>query len=154
MRRFKKSKRIKQTGSVDKTTFGALVAPMSEVLQKPVKKPKNFGVAMLTYAKSHLGEHPVEVGGPNRGPLVRLYMAATRAITGPGALPSSPSPQAGIEHSSAPRCPSPARSGATNSPARPRLRHLRSNAALHGVPISLIATSVMAANSTGEHVSK
>ena len=73
VRRFQKAKRLKATGKVDKKTFGALVAPMSEVLQKPVKKPKNFGVAMLTYAKSHLGEHPVEVGGPNRGPWVRLY---------------------------------------------------------------------------------
>jgi len=74
VRRFQKAKRLKQTGKVDKKTFSALVAPMSEVLQKPVKKPKNFGVAMLSYAKSHLAEHPVEVGGPNRGPWVRLYM--------------------------------------------------------------------------------
>ena len=74
VRRFQKAKRIKQTGRVDKKTFGALVAPMAAVLEKPVRKPKNFGVAMLTYAKSHLAEHPVEVGGPNRGPWVRLYM--------------------------------------------------------------------------------
>src|SRR4029078_1264514 len=49
--RFQKAKRIKQTGRVDKRTFGALVAPMSAVLEKPLKKPKSFGVAMLTYAK-------------------------------------------------------------------------------------------------------
>ena len=47
---------------------------MSAVVEKPVRKPKNFGVAMLTYAKAHLAQHPVEVGGPNRGPWVRLYM--------------------------------------------------------------------------------
>jgi len=74
VRRFQKAKRIKQTGRVDKKTFSALVAPMSAVVEKPVRKPKNFGVAMLTYAKAHLAQHPVEVGGPNRGPWVRLYM--------------------------------------------------------------------------------
>jgi len=74
VKRFQKAKRIKQTGRVDKKTFSALVAPMSAVVEKPVRKPKNFGVAMLTYAKAHLAQHPVEVGGPNRGPWVRLYM--------------------------------------------------------------------------------
>lgn len=74
VRRFQKEKRIKQTGRVDKKTFSALVAPMVAVMHKPVRKPKNFGVAMLLYAKTHLAEHPVEVGGPNRGPWVRLYM--------------------------------------------------------------------------------
>ena len=72
--RFQKAKRIKQSGRVDKKTFSALVAPMSAVVGKQVKKPKNFGVAMLAYAKAHLARHPVEVGGPNRGPWVRLYM--------------------------------------------------------------------------------
>jgi hypothetical protein len=74
VKRFQKAKRIRQTGRVDKKTFGALVAPMVAVLHTPVKKPKSLGVAMLMYAKTHLAEHPVEVGGPNRGPWVRLYM--------------------------------------------------------------------------------
>lgn len=54
-------------------TFSALVAPMSAVLQKPLRKPKSLGTAMLTYARAHLAQHPLEVGGPNRGPWVRLY---------------------------------------------------------------------------------
>jgi hypothetical protein len=73
VRRFQKAKRIKQTGRVNRRTFSALVAPMSAVLQKPVRKPKTLGVAVLTYAKAHLAQHPLEVGGPNRGPWVRLY---------------------------------------------------------------------------------
>jgi len=73
VRRFQKAKRLKPTGKVDSKTFSALVAPLNEVLEKPLKRPKDFGVAMLLYAKTHLAEHPVEVGGPNRGPWVRLY---------------------------------------------------------------------------------
>jgi len=73
VRRFQKAKRIRQTGKVNQRTFSALTAPMSAVLQKPLRKPKSFGVAVLTYAKAHLAQHPVEVGGPNRGPWVRLY---------------------------------------------------------------------------------
>lgn len=73
VRRFQKANRIKQTGKVNPRTFSALVAPMSAVLQKPLRKPKSLGTAMLTYAKAHLAQHPLEVGGPNRGPWVRLY---------------------------------------------------------------------------------
>jgi len=73
VRRFQKANRIRQTGTVNQRTFSALVAPMSAVLQKPVRKPKSLGTAMLAYAKSHLAQNPREVGGPNRGPWVRLY---------------------------------------------------------------------------------
>jgi hypothetical protein len=65
--------RIRQTGKVNPRTFHALIAPMIAVLQKPVRKPKSLGVAILTYARSHLAQHPREVGGPNRGPWARLY---------------------------------------------------------------------------------
>lgn len=75
VRRFQKANHIKQTGRVNPRTFSALVAPMSAVLQKPLRKPKSLGIAMLTYAKSHLAQNPHEVGGPNRGPWVRLYMS-------------------------------------------------------------------------------
>jgi hypothetical protein len=73
VRRFQKEKRMKQTGKVNQRTFSALVAPMSAVLAKPVRKPKSLGTAILTYAKAHLAQQPREVGGPNRGPWVRLY---------------------------------------------------------------------------------
>lgn len=73
VKRFQKAKHLKQTGKVNQRTFGALTAPLSAVLAKPVRKPKSLGTAILTYAKAHLAQHPVEVGGPNRGPWVRLY---------------------------------------------------------------------------------
>ena len=73
VQRFQKAHRIRQTGKVNPRTFHALIAPMIAVLQKPVRKPKSLGGAILTYARSHLAQHPREVGGPNRGPWVRLY---------------------------------------------------------------------------------
>ena len=73
VRRFQNAHRIRQTGKVNPRTFHALIAPMIAALQKPVRKPKSLGVAVLTYARSHLAQHPREAGGPNRGPWVRLY---------------------------------------------------------------------------------
>ena len=68
-----KARRLRQTGRVNQRTFSALVAPMRAVLRKPVRKPKSLGIAMLICAKAHLAQSPREVGGPNRGPWVRLY---------------------------------------------------------------------------------
>ena len=73
VKRFQKANHIKQTGKVNQRTFSALTAPLSAVLAKPVRKPKSLRTAILTYAKAHLAQHPREVGGPNRGPWVRLY---------------------------------------------------------------------------------
>ena len=73
VKRFQKAKHLKQTGKANQRTFSALTAPLRAVLAKPVRKPRNLGTAILTYAKAHLAQHPIEVGGPNRGPWVRLY---------------------------------------------------------------------------------
>lgn len=71
---FQSANGLAPTGVVDRATFDAQVAPFVRV-QRPISAA-GLGVGELTvaYAKQHLAEHPREIGGPNRGPWVRLYM--------------------------------------------------------------------------------
>ncbi len=65
---------IAPTDEVDQETFDALVAPMVDTLRQRLNSSIPFGDAVVEYANAHLTAHPVEVGGDNRGPWVRLYM--------------------------------------------------------------------------------
>jgi hypothetical protein len=62
------------SGTVDNQTWDALVTPMVAALQ-PIQ-PGTGGLAPLiaAYAAQHVAQHPLEVGGDNRGPWVRLYL--------------------------------------------------------------------------------
>ena len=60
-------------GPVDLQTWSALVKPMHELMSY---KPRAvlLGEAVMEVAQAHLAAHPVEAGGDNRGPWVRMYM--------------------------------------------------------------------------------
>ena len=66
---------VAAAGQVDARTFQALVQPMTDVLQPIANPPVGLGAAVMAYAERHLAQHPVEVGGQNCGPWVRLYMS-------------------------------------------------------------------------------
>lgn len=71
---FQKKAKLPQTGVVDDATWLALVRPLREALQEP----KGIGSSSLQMtvrkvAEQHLKQHPIEIGGDNRGPWVRLY---------------------------------------------------------------------------------
>jgi len=74
VRRFQGAAKLPQTGTVDAATHGALTAPMLRALTLLPAQGKSYGDLVVAYAKQHLAEHPVEVGGQNCGPWVRLYM--------------------------------------------------------------------------------
>jgi lysozyme family protein len=64
------------SGELDEETWALLTAPM----RKALVKVENAGAMALdelaiTIAKQHLAQKPVEAGGNNLGPWVRLYMA-------------------------------------------------------------------------------
>ena len=67
------------TGTVNKTTWRALTAPLTHALAS-MKLPASSSVtqAMLQVAQQHLAQHPVEMGGDNRGPWVRVYMGGNQ----------------------------------------------------------------------------
>lgn len=71
--RFQTESGLEPTGKVDDATFGQLVSPMREVLRKRVA-PMSIYDAVVQYAQAHLAQHPLEVGGQNKGPWVRLYV--------------------------------------------------------------------------------
>jgi hypothetical protein len=74
VKRFQAAKKLPANGKVDETTYAKLVAPLRAVLRRATKRPANLHAAVLHFAALHLAQHPVEIGGPNRGPWVRLYM--------------------------------------------------------------------------------
>jgi peptidoglycan hydrolase-like protein with peptidoglycan-binding domain len=71
---FQSSRGLAETGEVDEDTFGQMVAPMVDVLRQRLNASVPLAEAIVEYARAHLAVHPREVGGPNGGPWVRLYM--------------------------------------------------------------------------------
>lgn len=59
------------TGVVDAQTWALLSAPFARANRAVTAGP--LGATVVRVAEQHLAEHPVEVGGENRGPWVRLY---------------------------------------------------------------------------------
>jgi len=71
---FQTDNELEVTGIVNDETFNLLVAPLIEVLTPIDYCPPTFAETVLIYAERHLLHHPLEIGGQNRGPWVRLYM--------------------------------------------------------------------------------
>ena len=73
---FQNSKGLSQTGKVDEQTWNALTEKLDKALA-PINFPAGTKLsdAILRVAKQHLDQHPVEAGGQNRGPWVRVYMS-------------------------------------------------------------------------------
>ena len=72
--RFQASARLPTTGRLDEATFGQLVSPMVRTLRRPRRGRASLGAMIVDCGKRHLRERPMETGGENRGPWVRLYM--------------------------------------------------------------------------------
>lgn len=75
VKRFQESNAIAVDGVVGEGTFDRLVAPMVRAIAPIDPTGTAYGDLVIAYAQQHLAEHPREVGGPNRGPWVRLYMS-------------------------------------------------------------------------------
>jgi hypothetical protein len=73
--RFQHSKALPETGEVDRQTWDLLVDPLVKALA-PVgfTSDTNLSEAIRRVAEQHLRQHPIEVGGDNRGPWVRVYL--------------------------------------------------------------------------------
>ncbi|UAW08075.1 hypothetical protein [Myxococcus phage Mx4 ts27htf-1hrm-1] len=76
---FQARARVPPDGIVDALTFGLLAAPLRAALDIPAALPPPAGATRLgqvvaALALQHAKQHPREVGGPNSGPWVRLYM--------------------------------------------------------------------------------
>jgi peptidoglycan hydrolase-like protein with peptidoglycan-binding domain len=70
--RFQTARGLPPTGVVDEATYAGLVRPMLAALA-PIARRGSLGELVVAYARQHLAQHPVEIGGANAGPWVRLY---------------------------------------------------------------------------------
>lgn len=72
---FQEANGLSNGGSTDESTWDALVRPLAEVVAVPAPcAGEGLPEYLLRCAQHHLQNHPVEIGGDNRGPWVRLYM--------------------------------------------------------------------------------
>lgn len=67
---------LASTGVCDDKTQAFLTQPMTRAIQRidPTFDDLTLGRLVVAYAKQHLAQGPIEIGGENRGPWVRLYM--------------------------------------------------------------------------------
>jgi peptidoglycan hydrolase-like protein with peptidoglycan-binding domain len=74
VRVFQKKKGLAENGRVNQATMDLLIEPIRRAVRPISATGLSLGQLALAYANQHLAEHPIEVGGPNRGAWVRLYM--------------------------------------------------------------------------------
>ena len=74
VRSFQTSRGLPASGIVESSTQGALLSPLVSVQQPIVPGSRPLRDLTVAYARQHLAQHPVEIGGQNCGPWVRLYM--------------------------------------------------------------------------------
>jgi len=73
LRAFQSQVGLSETGQVDEDTWGALVNPLRQALSTAVAPDATLDTAVLRVAQAHLLQHPLELGGDNCGPWVRVY---------------------------------------------------------------------------------
>ena len=73
VQKFQADRSLPQTGVVTETEWGLLTAPMQAALREIAAGSMTLGELTVAYSGQHLQQHPIELGGENRGPWVRLY---------------------------------------------------------------------------------
>ncbi len=67
---------LSKTGTVNKSTWETLVGPLTRSLSEPViEGNEDAALTVKRVAEQHLAQGPIEIGGPNCGPWVRVYCA-------------------------------------------------------------------------------
>jgi len=74
VRQFQKRENLTVDGIVGENTFASLIQPMTNVLRSIPVDEKSLGQMIIAYSEQHRKQHPLEIGGRNKGPWVRLYM--------------------------------------------------------------------------------
>lgn len=70
------SQSLPEVAAVDQAMMDRLAQPLLRAIA-PVGPKASLGETVVAVAQQHLKEHPIEIGGQNRGPWVRLYMTGS-----------------------------------------------------------------------------
>lgn len=76
------SQGIPAATTVDQALMDRLAQPLLRAIA-PVAAKATLGETVVAVARQHLAEHPIEIGGQNRGPWVRLYMSGSEGDSFP-----------------------------------------------------------------------
>lgn len=74
VQQFQEDQGLPASGIVTEATYHSLIAPLLQVLTPIPVNSYSFPALVPLNAIAHLAQHPLEVGGQNRGPWVRVYM--------------------------------------------------------------------------------
>lgn len=83
VRKFQTSKGLPVSGVVETATYAALTGPMKKALAPIAAGGMPLNDLVIAYANQHLAQHPLEIGGQNYGPWVRLYMEGNQGAEWP-----------------------------------------------------------------------
>lgn len=64
---------LQRTNSIDQGLMDRLAQPLLRAADR-MQAHSSLGDTIVAFAKQQIAEHPIEIGGPNMGPWVRLYM--------------------------------------------------------------------------------
>lgn len=74
VRKFQTKSRIAATGIVDEETWNMLLLPLRNATRSLSTTAETYAQRVVASARQHLKAHPMEIGGQNAGPWIRLYM--------------------------------------------------------------------------------
>lgn len=74
VRKFQTKSRIGATGIVDEETWNMLLLPLRNATRALSTTAETYAQRVVAAARQHLKAHPMEIGGQNAGPWIRLYM--------------------------------------------------------------------------------
>jgi hypothetical protein len=83
VKKFQEDKGLPADGKVNADTFIELVKPALRALTPVESENLSYSKLITLYAEQHLAEHPLEIGGNNKGPWVRMYMGGYEGIDWP-----------------------------------------------------------------------
>ena len=74
MKAFQQKAGLQGSGSYGNKEHDLLAAPFVKAINPLAAGGQKLGATIVAVARQHTKQHPVEVGGDNRGPWVRMYM--------------------------------------------------------------------------------
>jgi len=80
LQNFQRKAGLAPSGVYDAPEHDLLTAPFVKALNPLTNPPSGLGDMIVAVARQHIGQHPIEIGGENCGPWVRMYMGGNDGV--------------------------------------------------------------------------